>query len=144
MLEPRPLPESFSFLHFFGGLAGTPTLAAYRGLLHHFQGIYGITENMKHGESALALRAVSFWTADSIWHVRLDWTVVRESLARVRTRFFFPIFFCPERLRPPGARARNGERVDGYHPIPRVTRRLAQRMAVQECRSKARKDVDVA
>ncbi|CAM9422492.1 unnamed protein product, partial [Laminaria digitata] len=58
----------FSPLFLFGGLAGQ-ALGAYKGLLHHYHGARGAADSRRHGEMAVALRAVSFWTSDSPWQV---------------------------------------------------------------------------
>lgn len=52
-----------------GGMLGQ-ALGVYRVALHHFHGVRGGMESRKHGEVAVALRAVSFWTAESPWQVR--------------------------------------------------------------------------
>lgn len=52
----------------FGGLLGQAA-GAYRGDLHHFHGVFGAVDSRRHGEAAVALQAVSFWTADSPWQV---------------------------------------------------------------------------
>lgn len=53
----------------FGGFLGQ-AIGVYRGTLHHhFHGAFGAAESRRHGEAAVALRAVSFWTADSPWQV---------------------------------------------------------------------------
>ncbi|CAM9773476.1 unnamed protein product, partial [Ectocarpus fasciculatus] len=60
--------SSFSLLSLLGaGGLLRPALGVYRGVLHHFHGAYGAAESRRHGEAAVALRAVSFWTADSPW-----------------------------------------------------------------------------
>lgn len=64
----RSLSSSF-FGMLGGGLFGQ-ALGVYRVALHHFHGVSGAVESRKHGEAAVALRAVSFWTADSPWQVR--------------------------------------------------------------------------
>ncbi|CAN0151574.1 unnamed protein product [Ectocarpus sp. 4 AP-2014] len=56
--------SSFSLMSL---LWGGPALGVYRGVLHHFHGAYGSADSRRHGEAAVALRAVSFWTADSPW-----------------------------------------------------------------------------
>lgn len=53
----------------FGGLLGQ-ALDVYRGKVRHrFHGVFGAAESRRHGEAAVALQAVSFWTADSPWQV---------------------------------------------------------------------------
>ena len=56
----------------FGGLLGQ-AVGVYRGTVrHHFHGLFGAAESRRHGEAAVALQAVSFWTADSPWQVGVE------------------------------------------------------------------------
>ena len=55
----------FSPFFMFGGLA----LGVFKGVLHQFHGVLGAEESRRHGEMAVALRAISFWTSDTPWQV---------------------------------------------------------------------------
>eukprot|EP00752_Nemacystus_decipiens_P003365 g3112.t1 len=56
-----PIPSLFS------GLLGQ-AVGVYRGTARHrFHGLFGGAESRRHGEAAVALQAVSLWTADSPW-----------------------------------------------------------------------------
>ncbi|CAM9289230.1 unnamed protein product [Pylaiella littoralis] len=74
----RSLSSSF-FGMLGGGLFGQ-ALGVYRVALHHFHGVSGAVESRKHGEAAVALRAVSFWTADSPWQPLWNLVLLAVSL----------------------------------------------------------------
>lgn len=92
-LAPRPRSSSFFSLGMFGGIAGQAFSRVYRGALDHFHGAYGAVDSRRRGEAAVALRAISFWTSDSPWQVRLSEGVDSAIADLVCERIFCSFFF---------------------------------------------------
>ncbi|CAM9810792.1 unnamed protein product [Scytosiphon promiscuus] len=96
-LAPRSSVVSSVFRLFAGGLVGQ-ALGVYQGVLHHFHGVYGAADSRRHGEAAVALRAVSFWTADSPWQPLWNSVLL---LASVPSHVFLARFLWGGRGSPP-------------------------------------------